>query len=110
MMQAGMYARVSSQHQAKDQTIDQQIVRARQYIDDHHWDIVEEHIYRDDGDSGANLSRPALDRLRYAVALASIEVLVITAPDRLARKYIHQVLLLEEMERHGVRVVFVERP
>lgn len=109
-MQAAIYARVSSQHQAKDQTIDQQIVRARQYVEDHQWDITEEHIYQDDGYSGANLSRPALDRLRDEVSLASIEVLVITAPDRLARKYLHQVLLLEELERHGVRVEFVERP
>jgi site-specific DNA recombinase len=56
------------------------------------------------------LSRPGLDRLRDDIALAEVEVVVITAPDRLARKYLHQVLLVEECERHGVRVEFVERP
>jgi site-specific DNA recombinase len=56
------------------------------------------------------LSRPGLDRLRDDGVLAEVEVGVLTAPDRLARKYLHQVLLVAEFERHGVRVEFVERP
>ncbi len=109
-MHAGIYARVSSQRQAKDQTIDQQLIRARRYILDQGWDLNEEHVYRDDGFSGASLNRPALDRLRDDISQAAIEVIVVTAPDRLARKYIHQALLLEELERHGVRLECVEHP
>ena len=33
-----------------------------------------------------------------------------TTPDRLARKYVHQVLLVEELEQAGCRVEFVEHP
>src|SRR5690348_5077100 len=33
-----------------------------------------------------------------------------TAPDRLARQYVHQVLLLEELERFGGVVEFLDRP
>ncbi len=109
-MRAGMYARVSSKRQAQDQTIEQQLVCGRTAIQERGWDLSETHIYRDDGFSGARLSRPGLDRLRDDVALAEMEVVVITAPDRLARKYVHQVLLLEEFARSGVRVEFVERP
>ena len=36
--------------------------------------------------------------------------MLITAPGRLARKYVHQVLLLEELERSGCLVEFLERP
>ncbi len=109
-MRAGMYARVSSKRQAQDQTIEQQLARGRTAIEVHGGEVSEAPIYRDDGYSGARLSRPGLDRLRDDVALAEVEVVVITAPDRLARKYLHQVLLVEEFERHGVRVEFVERP
>ncbi len=109
-MRAGIYARVSSKRQAQDHTIDQQLASTRSYIQDQGWELNEEHIYRDDGYSGANLSQPGLDRLRDAAAVADMEVVVMTAPDRFARKYLHQVLLIEELESSGVQVVFVERP
>ncbi len=37
-------------------------------------------------------------------------MLLVSAPDRLARKYVHQVLLLEELQGRGCRVEFLERP
>jgi DNA invertase Pin-like site-specific DNA recombinase len=42
------------------------------------------------------LGRPGLDRLRDHAALADLDVVLVTAPDRLARNYVHQVLLIEE--------------
>jgi site-specific DNA recombinase len=57
---------------------------------------LEEHVFRDDGYSGANLRRPGLDRLRDAVAAAALDRVLVTAPDRLARNYVQQMLLLEE--------------
>src|SRR6185295_16463924 len=62
------------------------------------------------GHSGATLRRPGLDRLRDAVTSAHFERIVITAPDRLARNYVHQVLLVEELQRHGAEVTFLDRP
>jgi site-specific DNA recombinase len=35
---------------------------------------------------------------------------LVTAPDRLARNFVHQLVVLEELERRGVRVVFIDRP
>jgi DNA invertase Pin-like site-specific DNA recombinase len=109
-MRVGIYARVSSKRQAQDHTIDQQVASSRSYLQTRGWQLSEEHLYRDDGYSGAQLSRPGLDRLRDAAALSEVDLVVVTAPDRLARKYLHQVLLMEELESHGVQVVFVERP
>src|ERR687887_73938 len=56
--------------------------------------------------SGATLIRPALERLRDRAAEGCFEVLLCHAPDRLARRYAYQVLLLEELARAGVEVVF----
>jgi site-specific DNA recombinase len=51
--------------------------------------------------AGSLLKRPGLDRLRDQAAQAAFDRVLITAPDRLARKYVHQVLLIEELERSG---------
>ena len=109
-MKIGAYVRVSSQQQAQSQTIEQQLDRLRAHFESQNWPWNEENIFRDDGFSGASLKRPGLDRLRDKVALASFERVVITAPDRLARKYVHQMLLIEEFEKAGCQVEFVERP
>ena len=47
----------------------------------------------------ARLDRPGLDALRDAVRDGEVETLGVLAPDRLARKYADQVLLLEEFRR-----------
>jgi Resolvase, N terminal domain len=70
----------------------------------------EEHLFRDDGYSGASLRRPWLDRLRDQVRCAAFDRVIITTPDRLARNYVHQMLLVEEFERGGCQVEFLDRP
>src|SRR5262249_57944867 len=57
--------------------------------------------------SGASLDRPALDRLRDAVAAGELEAVLILSPDRLARQFAYQYVVTEEFERAGCRVVFV---
>lgn len=60
----------------------------------------------DDGYRGATLIRPALERLRDVVAMSVIDRLYVHSPDRLARKYAYQVLLVDEFQRAGVDVIF----
>ena len=67
-------------------------------------------MFEDEGFSGATLTRPALERLRDRAAEGAFEVLLCHAPDRLARRYAYQVLLLEELARQGVEVVFAKDP
>lgn len=109
-MSLAIYVRVSTQRQAQTQSIDQQVERLQTHClaQQVPWQAVE--IFRDDGYSGSVLKRPGLDRLRDRVAQGCIDRLLITAPDRLARKYVHQVLLIEGLERSGCQVEFVERP
>jgi site-specific DNA recombinase len=109
-MRVAIYARVSTQRQSQTQTIDQQLDRLRRVVADRRWQLDEDHVFRDDGYSGASLRRPGLDRLRDLAALARLDRILITDPDRLARNYVHQVLLLEELQRHGCEVEFTDRP
>ena len=109
-MRAAVYARVSTTRQAQAQTIEQQLDRLRTAVAGRGWALDEQHVYRDDGYSGAGLGRPGLDRLRDHAALADLDVVLVTAPDRLARNYVHQVLLIEELAGHGCRVEFLDRP
>ena len=109
-MRVAVYVRVSTQRQAQTQTIEQQIVRLRAYVEEQGWILESEHLYRDEGYSGSTLNRPGLDSLRDRAALAEFDVVLITEPDRLARNYVHQMLVMEELERRGIRVEFLDRP
>jgi site-specific DNA recombinase len=73
--------RVSTTRQHHTQTIEQQLARLRAAVAIHpDWHLAEEHIYRDDGYSGAKLNRPGLDRLRDRAAFAAFERVLLTAP------------------------------
>ena len=109
-MRVAVYARVSTVRQAQAQGVEQQLDRLRAAAAERCWELDDRHVYRDDGFSGASLSRPGLDRLRDHAALADLDVVLVTAPDRLARNYVHQVLLIEELAGHGCRVEFADRP
>jgi DNA invertase Pin-like site-specific DNA recombinase len=69
-----------------------------------------ERQFVDDGISGATLVRPALDRLRDLVAVGAIDRIYVHSPDRLARNYAYQVLLLDEWRRANVELIFLNRP
>lgn len=110
-MRVALYVRVSTERQQQAQTIQQQVAQLRAYVAARdEWTIAAEHIFRDDGASGAKLDRPGLDALRDQAARAAFDLVLICAPDRLARHFVHQMVVMEELERHGVRVVFCDRP
>ena len=110
-MNVALYLRVSTGRQQQKQTIEQQFSRLQAQVkQEPDWQVSEDHIYRDDGYSGASLNRPGLDRLREQAAMAVFELVLMTAPDRLARNYVHQVLLMEELEGLGCRIDFLDRP
>lgn len=105
---AAIYARVSSQRQQKQSTIQSQVTQLRCRVEREGHQLLDEHVLLDDGYSGSYLDRPALDRLRDLARERAIDMAYIHSPDRLARKYVHQVLLMEEFERYGCDVVFLE--
>ena len=109
-VRAAIYARVSTANQTQAQTIDQQLTRLQAHIQAQGWTLAPEHIFRDDGRSGADLNRPGLDHLRDAARRGDFDCALITEPDRLARNFVQQMIVLDELERGGCRVAFLDRP
>ena len=69
---AALYARVSSDRQKQQGTIASQLAALEQFARTNDYQVAPQHVFLDDGYSGAQLDRPALDRLREAAALAEI--------------------------------------
>ena len=67
-------------------------------------------MFEDEGYSGATLERPGLERVRDLAAEGQIQAVLVYSPDRLSRKYAYQILLIEELARHGVETLFVNAP
>jgi len=107
---AAIYARVSSERQRQDETIQSQTAGLRELAGQRGLLLSEDLVFEDEGFSGATLTRPALERLRDRAGEGAFEVLLCHAPDRLARRYAYQVLLLEELQRAGVEVCFAKEP
>src|SRR3954468_23966914 len=105
-----IYARVSSEQQATSNTIDSQIAALEARLAQDGLCLPPDCRFIDEGYSGATLVRPALERLRDAVAAGNLDRLYVHSPDRLARRYAYQVLLIDEFHRAGVEVVFLNRP
>jgi site-specific DNA recombinase len=109
-MKAAIYARVSGDKQREEQTIESQRSELLQWATECGLAIPEEWHFLDDGYSGGSLERPALERLRDLISEGIVERVLIYSPDRLAREYPHQVLLLEEFRQAGAEVRFRRAP
>ena len=110
MKAIAIYARVSSEQQAQQATIESQVAALKErVVADGHL-LLPQDLYLDEGFSVATLVRPALERLRDRIADGAIDRLYVHSPDRLARKYAYQVLLLDELRKQGVTVIFLNGP
>ena len=104
-----IYVRVSSDQQAQAGTIASQIEALRERLAKENLRLEQELNFIDNGYTGATFVRPGLERLRDTAAAGAIVRVYVHSPDRLARKYAYQVLLVDELERCGVEVVFLNR-
>jgi site-specific DNA recombinase len=107
-MRVAFYARVSSEAQEARGTIGSQVDALRARISAEGHELVAE--FCDDGYSGARLDRPGLDALRDQAEAGAFEAVWCLSPDRLARAYAYQVLILDELDQLGVRVTFADAP
>jgi site-specific DNA recombinase len=110
MRRAALYARVSTERQEKEETIKSQLAAITRHADRQGLRHSPALTYTDEGHSGTWLDRPALDELRDHAREGRFDVVLVLCPDRLARRYAYQVLLLEEFKRAGIEVLFCERP
>ena len=96
MITAALYARVSSEKQVQENTIASQVEALKSRIATDSFSLLDEYQFIDNGYSGSNLVRPALEKLRDQVAAGMIDKIYIHSPDRLSRKYAYQMILIEE--------------
>jgi site-specific DNA recombinase len=108
-IQTAIYARVSSAQQAEAHTVASQVAALRERVAADDLPLPEALQFIDEGYSGATLVRPALERLRDLAAAGALDRLYVHSPDRLARKYAYQVLLVDEFQHAGVEVIFLNR-
>jgi site-specific DNA recombinase len=88
-------------------TIDSQVSFLREYAAANNYYIDESAVYIENGFSGAYLERPVLDALRDRAAIKrDLDKILVLSPDRLARKHAHQLVLVEELKRLGVEIIF----
>ena len=106
---AAIYARVSSDAQAQEQTIDSQVADLRRQVAQDGATLSETNCFLDDGVTGSTLQRPALERMRDAAYVGGFQRLYVHSPDRLARKYAYQVLIVDELQKQGIEIVFLNR-
>jgi predicted site-specific integrase-resolvase len=87
LKRAALYARVSTDKQEREETVASQVDRLSQTAAARGYEVAPGNIFIDDGVSGTRLDRPALERLRDLAAEGAFAALLVTAPDRLARRY-----------------------
>ncbi len=107
-MRVAIYARVSTDAQEQRGTIGSQIEALRERVAAEDATLIGEFI--DDGVSGARLDRPGLDTLRDTAEAGLIDAVWCLTPDRLSRSYAYQVLITDELARHGVTVRYLDAP
>lgn len=104
-----MYARVSSEKQAQDGTIKSQLEAVKEFAKENNLSIDSDLMFIDNGVSGEVLARPGLDAMRDKAANGEIDKVIILNPDRLARKFAYQLMIVEEFQKLGVEIIFVNR-
>ncbi len=104
-MTVAIYARVSSGSQEGRGTIGSQLAALRHKVAELGHQVV--HEYTDPGYSAPRLDRPGLDALRDAAEAGLFKQVWCLTPDRLARSRASQMLITDELGRHGVEVQYL---
>jgi site-specific DNA recombinase len=104
MRKAALYARVSTDGQQKEGTIESQLAELRKQVAAAGHELVKEYI--DDGYSGTLLDRPALQQLLADCRNWKIGVVLTTDTDRLSRDTGQLAALLHKFRIYGVHVEF----
>jgi DNA invertase Pin-like site-specific DNA recombinase len=87
MRLAAIYARVSTDRQESQQTVDSQLDALRRAAEEGGYELLDEYVFVDENYSGSRLDRPGLERLRDLASEGAFEAVFIYSPDRLARQY-----------------------
>lgn len=105
---AVLYARVSGDdRQQEDRNLIGQLEMCRAYAQEHGYQVVAELREDDRGASGAAFELPQLNQVREMAQRGEYGVLITRELDRLSRNLAKQLLVEEELKRHGVQIEYV---
>jgi site-specific DNA recombinase len=94
------YCRTSTHQQEQDDTIEVQLEKLKEIYKKQN--IYR--IYKDEGYSGSFLERPALTQLRNDAKKGLFDIVAVYNLDRLSRKVGHQLLLIDEFKKQGIKI------
>jgi site-specific DNA recombinase len=103
MNKAALYARVSTDAQQKEGTINSQVIELKGQIEAAGHVLVKE--YLDDGYSGTLLDRPALDQMRADAKTDVFDAIYFLDTDRIARDVAYQSIIIGELIKHGKQII-----
>jgi site-specific DNA recombinase len=106
---AAIYARVSTEDQGKGYSIPTQIESCQRLAKHEGYHVPQDYLIKEEG-SGTTLERPGLRALRELARTNSITAIIIHDPDRLSRNLGHQLLLAEEADKAGIKLLIVSHP
>lgn len=99
-MKAAIYCRVSTEGQEQDGTsLQTQLEACMKYCQDKSYEVV---YQLSETWSGLSLERPKLAELRELVRSEKVDNVVVYSLDRFSRDPVHGVILMQELEKHGV--------
>lgn len=110
-MFAAVYARKSTEQNGladEAKSVTRQIEQGRAFAAAHGWTVADEHVYVDDGISGAEFAkRPGFLRLMNALKPRPVfQVLIMSEESRLGREQIETAYALKQLITSGVQVWF----
>jgi len=106
-MRAAIYCRVSTEDQEREGTsLDSQLEACLKKAHELGYEVPEEFIILEIY-SGLTLDRPKLPRLRQWVRDKEADAVIAYTLDRLSRDPVHFIILQEEMEKAGVKLILV---
>jgi site-specific DNA recombinase len=103
MKKAALYARVSSDAQKNEGTIESQVAELKRQIAGAGHVLIKEYV--DDGVPGPLLDRPALNELRADAKRDVYEVVYFLDADRIARVVAYQTIIIEELMKCGKQII-----
>lgn len=108
-LKVALYARVSTVNPKKEkpQNPEAQLLRLRRYAAQQGYEVYKEYS---DRASGADASRPALDRMISDARDGRFHLILVCKIDRVARSVINLCSLLEELELYSVKFTCIDQP
>jgi len=103
MKKAALYARVSSDIQKKEGTVESQVLELRKQVTAAGDVLVKEYV--DEAYSGARLDRPAMNQLRADLKTDTFEAIYFLNTDRIAREVTLQTIIIEEIIKNGKQLI-----